>query len=209
MKKLLLFILVGLISHINLYSTRWDFGGLDGEAGLIILYKTLPPLIVEVEKPEVLKIPKTNKSFKYSETVSKNTPLNVNIEVIFDNKIINKNGINKEIVRTIYNEVELSFDGDGKFKLDRVDNSSKEKIKEKTLSSIDGEVFFTNRNGVTDGDGKKVKKILGDTIKDGKLKQDDIYIDAIFNSELKSLNSGRYIGKATLIVEFIGKGAIN
>ena len=204
MKRIILYIFIGFITSINLFSTKWEYGGLDGEAGITLLYKTLPPLIVDIEKTEILKVAKTNQSFKYSEVSDKRAPLNVNIEVSFNNEIINNNGVNKEIVRTIYNEVELSFEENGIFFLIENNTPIDQEIK-----TIEAEVFFTSRNGEVEGNGKKIRKILGDTIKDGKLQQNDIYIDAVFNSSKQLLFSGEYKGTVVLVIEFIGKGAIN
>lgn len=166
----------------------------------MILYKTLPPLIIDIDSPERMTVSKEAKNFKYSDIVSSKKPIQLRIEIKFNDSIINSNNINKEIVRTVYDSLKLSFVEQGKFRLYGVENNI-------LNESIDGEVFFTNENGVIEGEmnGKEIKRTLHDTIQGGVLSRKDIYIDAIFNQEGKKLLIGNYSGTVSLDIEFMGK----
>lgn len=211
MAKKLIILLGSLLLSTGVFSTTWEYeGGLDGESGLMIVYKTLPPLIVEVDEPELMTVPKGTKSFKYSEVVRSKKPLNVKIEIYFNNSVVEDNGINKEIIRTIYDTAKLSFVEQGEFKLIKEDSGvgpRESNVDDTDVESIDGEVFFTNSIGVVkaQGNGKELISQIGDTISSGTLHKSDIYIDAQFNKKEKELLSGQYSGKTTLVVEFIGK----
>lgn len=208
MKKKIFFI-INLFSFVFLFGTTWKYeGGLDGEAGLMIVYKRLPPLIVEVEEPEIMNIPSGNNSFIYSQVSRARKPLNVKIEIYFNNSVTQENGINKEVIRTLYDTAKLSFKNEGNFILN-IENSgiSPKNVVGDNNFSIDGEVFFTNLNGLPniDGNGKELTLKIGDSILGGTLYRSDIYLDAEFNKQKKFLLSGQYSGGAVLMVEFLGK----
>lgn len=209
-KKMVVFLFI--ILSVKSFSTKWNYGGgLDGEAGLMLIYKTLPPLLVEVEEPETMSIASGNQSFKYSEVSRSKKPLNVKIEVYFNNTIVQDNSINKSIISTIYDSVRLSFINNGSFFLYKESDGIEPRDIKKTLDLIDGEVFFTDANGIEEATNKAkiVYRKLGETIQDGVLRRDDIYIDAIFNRKQEELIVGKYRGGTTLMVEFLGKGALN
>lgn len=207
MNKKIIFLISGILLTVSTFATTWKFeGGLDGKSGLTIVYKTLPPLIIDVDEPEMMVVPRGNQMFRYSEVSRSKQPLNVSIKVFFNKSIVEDNGINKNIVRTLYDTVRLSFSNAGKFELIKKSGSVQPKSNDIT---VDGEVFFTNRNGAIEGNnGKLLEKKIGDSIQNGILSEQEIYIDARFNNQKKEMLSGQYEGKVTLEIEFIGKGAI-
>lgn len=201
-------IVLFFIITINSFSTIWNFNGLDGEAGIILIYKTLPPLTVEVEQPEKMVVSKEQKNFKYSEVSPSRKPLQVKIEIKFNDSIIEANNINKEIIRTIYDSAKLSFLNEGKFSLIKHTQENGMKKNKELLpveeTIIDAEAFFTNDKALFEG--KEIERVLKDSIQGGTLTRQDIYIDAEFNKNNKILLAGEYSGSITLVVEFIGKG---
>jgi|GEM_PF-6373799 len=203
-KKLLKLFLLCCMSILS-YSATWKFeGGLNGDEGLMLIYKTLPPLIIEVDSPETMRVSKNIGEFTYSKVTNLKRPLNVSIKVSFNNDIIeNNNAVNKEIVRTIYDTTKLSFKDNGRFYLRKTNGKLRRLDVE---NQIDAYAFFSTSNGEKEGD--IINRGLGDTISNGTLSQNNIYINAIFNQEKKELIPGEYSGIVTLMVEFLGRGEI-
>lgn len=202
--KILKIVIIFNLLIVNIFSkTEWTYSGIN-DGGLMILYKTLPPLIVEVDEPEIMRIKKGSETFKYSNVTKTKKPLNVNIEIRFNNSIIEENAINKDIVQTIYDSVRLSFQDDGKFNLYK---STEGILPKNIVESIDGEVFFTDISGtkLQGNEAKILVKPLGNTIQGGVLSQNNIYIDSEFNKDKKQILPGNYSGEIKLEVEFIGK----
>ncbi len=209
-KKIITFLFV--ILSMESFSTKWNYGGgLDGEAGLMLIYKTLPPLSVKVEEPEIMSVVSGNQSFKYSEVSKSGKPLNVKIEVYFNDNIVEDNSINKTIISTIYDSIRLSFVNNGNFFLYEEIGKVENKAGKTTIKAIDGEVYFTDSSGIEEATNKAkvIQRKLGETIQNATLKREDIYIDAIFNRRGEELIAGEYRGYTTLIVEFLGRGALN
>lgn len=202
MNKILIFLLIFELCK----ATSWNFtGGLNGEDGLMIVYKTLPPLSVEVDQPEVMIVPASNAPFRYSEVNKNRNLLEVRIEIRFNKEIIEtNNAVNKKIVRSVYDRAKLNFKDDGIFYLEKINSKKiKKDVLDEVNNKIDGEVFFTTAGGVDLG--KEITEKIGDTIQNGTLSKRYIYIDAKFNKEGKQLMLGEYKGTATLVVEFLGK----
>lgn len=202
-KKIFIFIL-GIILNISIFSSSdWQFtSGINGDGGLTIVYKTLPPLKVEVDSPEPMRIASGNQSFTYTSSNSSGKPLSVKIEIKFNNGIIDNDTINKTIVTTIYNKVKLSFENNGDFSL----------IKDgKPEDKIAGKIYFSTAEGVKIGE--ELMKPFNQTIQNGTLKVDTVYINANFNEDNKMITpkldkltegSPDYSGTARLNVEFLG-----
>lgn len=201
MKKIIIIFNLFIVSVFG--KTEWTYSGIT-DGGLMILYKTLPPLVVEVDEPEIMRVKKGSESFKYSNVTKTQKPLNVNIEIKFNNSIIEENAINKDIVQTIYDSVRLSFQNDGIFNLYKNTDGI---LPKNTIESIDGEVFFTDISGtrLPGNEAKILLKPLGNTIQGGVLSQNNIYIDSEFNKNKKEILPGNYNGEVKLEVEFIGK----
>lgn len=198
--KIIYIFLIFCISKIIYSGTNWQFSaGVNGNGGLMIVYKTLPPLVVNVDQPKVMRVKKGRDPFKYSESSGENKPLNVMIKVEFNKEVVGENGINKEIIRSIYNNVTLSFKNNGIFSLI--------KTTEKSDLQIDAQAYFTDQNGIRINDKAHpiINRNLSDTIQNGILLQNDIYIDAEFNKMQQELLEGRYEGTVILEVEFNGK----
>lgn len=202
MKKVMIFFF--MIMLVNVYGvTEWDFHGINGNGSLTILYKTLPPLVVEVDEPEIMRIKRGTSKFKYSNSTKSQKPLNVNIEIQFNDGIIDQNGINKDIVQAIYDTVNLKLLGNGKIELRAMNETIWPRID--GTGVINGIVYFSNISGDKENNGESITRKLGESIKGGLLTSNDIYIDAEFNQEEKEILAGTYLGKITLEVEFIGK----
>lgn len=207
MKRIIILFL--LLLSFNSFSTKWQYGGgLDGEAGLMIVYKSIPPLVLKIDEPETILIPSGNGTFKYSEISKSKKPLNVRLEVKFNSHIVENNSVNKSIISTIYDTARYSFINNGSFFLEKTSIKNGEILIEE---GIDGEVFFTDINGNEEAANKAkiINRKLSESVKDGILNREDVYIDAIFNRRNKQLTTGRYEGKTTLVVEFLGRGALN
>lgn len=198
MASIFLFIILNF-KYLN-SETIWSFSsGVNGTGGLMIIYKTLPPLVVDVDTPKLMRVKKGNDIFKYSEASGENKPLNVRVKVQFNTEVVEDNGINKEIIKNIYNNITLSFKNYGRFQLKPLDKNND--------LNIEAQAYFTDFNGVKINDKAHpiINKNLGDTISNGLLSQNDIYIDAEFNKERKNLLAGEYKGTVILEVEFNGK----
>lgn len=195
-----------MVIKIIFSATEWNFSGINGNGSITILYKTLPPLVVEVDEPELMRIKRGKDSFKYSDVSRSKKPLNVNIEIQFNNGIIDNNGSNKDIISTIYDTVKLELLNNGEITLLQ-DNLSGVPRNNDSLG-IKGEVYFTNISGIELENKYILIKKLGESIKNGLLTTNDIYIDAEFNKEKNEILSGQYSGKIIMSVEFIGKGNI-
>ncbi|WP_130891793.1 hypothetical protein [Fusobacterium ulcerans] len=202
-KKIFIFLL-GIILNISIFSSSdWQFtSGINGDGGLTIVYKTLPPLKVEVDSPEPMRIASGNQAFTYTNSNSSGKPLSVKIEIKFNNGIIDNDAINKTIVTTIYNKVKLSFENNGEFSL----------IKDgKPEDKIAGKIYFSTAEGVKISE--ELMKPFNQTIQSGTLKVDTVYINANFNEDNKMItpkldklteDSPDYSGTARLNVEFLG-----
>lgn len=189
-----------IVVSISYSGTIWKFSsGVNGSGGLMIVYKTYPPLVVNVEKSKIMRVKKGNEKFTYSKVIEGGKPLNVDISINFNQGIIDENGVNKEIIRSIYNNVTLSLKNNGKFYLETLVNDES--------YTIDAQAYFTDKNGtrINDKSHPIINKELLDSIQNGALRQSDIYIDAEFNSERKELKIGKYSGSVILEVEFNGK----
>lgn len=210
-KKIIVGVSVLLLSVIAFGKTTWKLNGaLDGDAGLMIVYKTIPPLMVDVEDPDLMVVSKSRGSFTYSEVAKSKQPLKGRIEINYDKDVASQgnNGLNKNIIRTIYNSVNISFLDNGVFALRKDTTGIEPKKGERRLdleNQIDGEVFFTSSKGLTRNSDKRQKLKLEDTVQNGVLRTADVYIDARFNKGGKELMAGKYRGVTTLVVEFVGQ----
>lgn len=208
MRKKYIIILTSLVFSIMTYSSKWTYDGISN-GGLMILYKSLPPTSIMIETPEVMTVSKNQGTFWYSEVSPTRAPIKVDIKIKFNDGIVNNadNGLNKEIIYQIYDQVELTFLDNGVFSLTPTDSNV---VNEQT--TIDAEAYFVKSGGVIlDGEnGKKVQRKFINTIQNGLLTIDNspIYIDAQFNKKNKELMSGSYSGTVKLEIEFKGKGGI-
>lgn len=211
MKIKYLYLLGIFISSITLAS-KWTYDGIsDGE--LMILYKTLPPAAINISEVEEMVVNKNIGTFRYTDTNKSKEPLEVDINITFDPNVVTngENDLNKQIINTIYNQVELRMVNDGKFFLNKFEsgkNQNKKQNIEQKEGIIDGHAFFVNKSKVYIG--TKIIRKINNTIKNGNLTIDGepIFIDAEFNRDRKQLLSGNYKGTVTLEVEFKGTGGI-
>lgn len=204
MKIKLLMGLLTFILSINSLSTEWKYqGGLDGGAGLMIVYKSVPPIKIEVEEPEIMVVPRGTQLFKYTEASRKKEPLAVKIEIQFDSSIVQDNGVNKQIITQMYNSAKLWFDNNGYFEMIDSNGVIPKANNQENSRSIKAEAFFVDKNKANE----KKETIINfkETIQNGLLVSDKAYIDAKFNTEGKEMLSGNYRGVAKLNIEILGK----
>ncbi len=209
MRLKLLMGLGALFFSLTSFSTEWKYeGGLDGGAGLMIVYKSIPPIKIEVDEPETMVVPRGKQTFRYTEVSKIKEPLKVKIEVQFDSSIVSDNGLNKDIVNQMYNSAKLWFDNDGMFEMIASDKLIFKANNLVNSENIKAEVFFVDKNGVNEMKQKVTR--FKETIQNGLLISEEEYIDAKFNLDSKVMSSGSYRGVTKLNIEILGKnGGIN
>lgn len=210
MKRTFIIIIMLLISTLTLAS-KWTYEGITN-GGLMLLYKALPPTIISIDTPEEMTVSKDQGMFWYTDVNKSNQPLKLDISIQFRSQVVGEgeNGLNKQIINAIYNQVELTFENNGEFSLNKVSKNKKEKVSDGATDTISAEAFFVSKAGVAENGGKKIQRTFNNTVQNGLLTMDGnpVYIDVQFNKEKKTLASGSYDGILGVYVEFKGKGGL-
>lgn len=215
MKRVMIIgILLALIAvniHGRDYSSDWKVNGISPDGSLMIVYKSLAPLSLKIEEPKKMVIPKSIKTFKYTQ-ITRSQPLKVVAETKYDTTINNQVG--KEIIKAIYNSVKFSFEskdgfGGNTFRLDYIPQNVKNQVREENNEInkyIEGKAFFTNISGNDPKD--EVEIVFEDNIASGVLSA-RTYIDAEFKvpEETKLLGGELYSGTIRIKAEFSGKNS--
>lgn len=97
-----------IINQIVFSATYWKG---ENQNKITVIYKILNPLVVEVDKPERLRVNRAEKEFKYSSKSEGKKRIKVTVEAPY-----NKGSID-DILRKIYERVYFRLDNDGRFEL--------------------------------------------------------------------------------------------
>ena len=188
MKKVLIGIYFLIIS-ISYSDTFWS--GNYYNDSLVILYKVLDPLIVQVDTPSRIKLPALDGVYKYSEKSDTQKPLRVVVKADYTKERID------DILRKVYEKVHFKLQDSGEFYL-KNDNNPDKKIKGNGYF-IDKEVGATAVNKMNEID----KEFAGSVGSEKFSAETEIDVDFTV-SDGKNLPRGIYTGTLKLDVWFYG-----
>ena len=185
-------------------ASTWKVNGISTNGGLMIIYKSMAPLILDVEAGEKkMLITKEQKNFTYSKMAGKH-PIKVIARAEYNPDIVGQGGneLNKNIINTIYNRVSFEFPQPD-FKLNYIPKNGEEAKPDKY---IDGKAYFTDKNGVQNL-GTKQESNLINNIVSGKLTTSEVYVDAQFTvpNNVNLLGGETYRGSVRITAEALGQ----
>lgn len=184
MKKILFIILLLLIGSISFGATNWDRTSINP---IVIIYKMVDPLVVNVEKPKKIYVPGSITKFKYSDYSEGKRKINVTVKTSYTGNIDN-------ILRKIYERVYFELGSDGNFDLTHRDQMDK---------VIKGKGYFVDGMDAPEGSKKtKYDKSFSSSLS-GTSFQTTTQIDADFTKS-EDLPMGVYTGTLKLNVWFGG-----
>lgn len=147
---------------------------------LVILYKVLDPLTVEVDTPEKMTVKSGREKFKYSEVTSSKKPLNVKVEAPYKERDL--------ILDTIYGTATLELLNNGRFELKSIEDQNK---------VVKGRGFFSE---VGENTSKMKLELFNSNV--ANKYQASTKIDAIFNEDQDEMLMGTYKGVMILNVTY-------
>lgn len=189
MKKIF-FVFFILLKSLSYCADTWHGSGKPDNI-LVVLYKVLDPLIVEVEQPERIVIPASNGSYRYSNYSKSRRPLTVKVSAKY-----NKDKVD-DILRKIYERVYFKLDNNGDFELTNKKYGDK-KIKGKGYF-IDSEAKATETNKLSEIDKEFSGSVGAEKFNATTQVDADFIINDITNTPM-----GEYQGTLMLDVWFGG-----
>lgn len=147
---------------------------------LVVLYKVLDPLTVEVDIPEKMTVKSGHEKFKYSEVISSRKPLNVKVEAPYKDRDL--------ILDTIYGTATLELQNNGRFDLKNTKDPN---------IVIEGRGFFPEV-------GENVSKMKLELFNSNVANKYQAFtkIDAVFNESQNEMLMGTYKGVMILSVTY-------
>lgn len=182
MKKILLMLFL-IISSLSYSATNWKP---KHNKKIIVIYKVLDPLIVEVDKPQKIVVPATETTFKYSDYSSSKRKLDVKVKASYTGTV-------DRILAKIYERVYFKLENEGKFELTHTTEKDKK---------ISGKGYFVDA-GIPETQKKTTHDKEFITNLQGNTFSASTQIDAEFTKE-KDLPMGVYQGTLRLDVWFGG-----
>ena len=192
MKKIIFMFFI-LISSIGYSETSWE--GNNYDKNLVVLYKVLDPIIVNVEQPQKINIPAVKGKYIYSNYSKNRKALQVKVETPFNKGMID------EILRKVYEKVYLKLQNSGDFDLNYINKKDKgtENI------TIKGKGYFIDSSVSATEDTKTsyIEKQFANSVAGDKFST-TTEIDAEFTVDNDNIPMGVYKGTLKLDVWFGG-----
>lgn len=192
MKKIIFMFFI-LISSIGYSETSWE--GNNYDKNLVVLYKVLDPIIVNVEQPQKINIPAVKGKYIYSNYSKNRKALQVKVETPFNKGMID------EILRKVYEKVYLKLQNSGDFDLNYINKKDKgtENI------TIKGKGYFIDSSVSATEDTKTsyIEKQFANSVAGDKFST-TTEVDAEFTVDNDNIPMGVYKGTLKLDVWFGG-----
>lgn len=175
MKKLVVGSIFLVLSFSTFSVTTFNFTN-----QLVVIYKVLNPLIVEVEQTEKMQVPSSADTFRYSETVASRKKIGITVKAPYNERDL--------ILDKIYGTAKLELENNGEFELVEIKDSEKR---------IGGRGFFIS-------EGKESSSLilpLFNASVQNRYEQ-RAELDAIFNEKKEKMLMGTYKGVLKLNVTY-------
>lgn len=165
-----------MILNLHIFSiTTFNF-----DNQLVVIYKVLNPLVVEVDQTEKMKVTSSRNTFRYSEIVPTRKKIGVTVKAPYNERDL--------ILDKIYGTAKLELENNGSFELVEIKDSQKK---------IDGRGFFVS--------GGKESSIITLPLFNASVQnryEQRTEIDAIFNERGEEMLMGTYKGVLKLNVTY-------